>query len=341
MNIIIRADGGENIGIGHIMRCLAIAFEFKKRGCRVLFAVNNSESAVLKIKRMGFETIIFPETLNLNEVSEFQSIVNKIRADVLIVDSYNVTPEYFSRIKQIAGKIVYIDDLNMFNYDADMVINGNVYAESLAYAQENSSTRFILGSKYTIIRDEFTEISPKQIKQKVQNAFITAGGSDSWGLVPSIIRCFEKAGLIENINLDVVIGPAFKNIEQITDKYRRLKNVRLHINVESMSEIMSQSDIAITAGGSTVYELALLGIPSIIIATADNQLMLVDKMMRMAAAHFIGYVADLTDEQIINALDRTINDYEYRCLLSKNSRRIIDGKGAQRCVDEIINIVAK
>lgn len=338
MNVVIRADGG-NIGFGHVMRCSALGNALKKAGAEVVFAVNNDQSVIDKVRQMGFNTAVMGGMTSLSEIPKLCDVIRKAEADVLIVDSYNVSEEYFSAVKQIISKTIYIDDINAFPYDVDMVINGNVYAADLPYASPNHSTRFLLGSKYALLRDEFLNTLPVTLKPAVENILVTTGGTDTWRLTPRVLDCMEAEGLLDTVKVNVVIGPGFKNVNDIADKYGKHPNIRLHGNVLSMPALIAANDIAISAGGSTNYELAYMGVPALVISTADNQFMLAAKMHEMGAVSYIGYARDVTDEQIREGLRKLINDFDFRSSLARNCRRIIDGKGAMRCAEEIVKLV--
>jgi UDP-2,4-diacetamido-2,4,6-trideoxy-beta-L-altropyranose hydrolase len=165
----IRADGGKNIGMGHIMRCLSLARAFQRNGHKVYF-FSKSDGGIEKITSENFEVIQLPsveqETEGLfydnsanliDEAKEVITLYYKYQIDILLIDTYNISEEYFLTLKRHVGKLVYIDDVNKFSYPVDIVINGNITGEYMGYEKYDENQVLLLGPQYNMIRDEFSK----------------------------------------------------------------------------------------------------------------------------------------------------------------------------------------
>lgn len=346
MKIAIQADGGTQIGMGHVMRTLVLAKELSKENevfyiCRVedeLFCkhyerfeaakVNSLDELVNcemikskyiqgigKIISEGFKVILFNEERLTEEVKE-------IKADMLITDSYSVNDKYFEETKKTFNKTVYIDDINEHYFNVDFLINQNCDAEDLNY-RVNSHTKLLLGVEYILLRDEFKSLPNKNVKNKVYDIMITVGGADPCQLTETILNYVSKM----EYNFHVVIGPSFVDTSFIESF--KTQNIKFYNNA-NMCEIMKNCDMAISACGSTLYELSACGIPTLGMIIADNQQGIANKLNSMGIIKILGWHNKIGKEDLMNNIDKLSNDYILRKSLSEKASKIVDGKGAER-----------
>ncbi|WP_252255068.1 UDP-2,4-diacetamido-2,4,6-trideoxy-beta-L-altropyranose hydrolase [Clostridium sp. ZBS12] len=218
-----------------------------------------------KVKLEGFKVVELYENNLKNEVKD-------IKADCIITDSYDVDEEYFNFLKEKFKISGCLDDENICNYfNVDFLINQNLYAQDLNY-NVNSDTELMLENKYIILRDEFRNLKKKEIKKNIENIMITVGGSDNNNLTEVIIKSLAK---VKTVNLHIVVGSAFKYIESLK-KYES-SNVKLCFN-SNMAKIMKECDLAVASCGTTLYELAAMGIPTVGLVVAENQTLAAETM---------------------------------------------------------------
>lgn len=346
MKIAIQADGGTQIGMGHVMRTLVLAKELSKENevfyiCRVedkLFCkhyarfktieVNSLDELVKyeisiskyiqgikKILREGFKVILLNEERLTEELKE-------IRADMLITDSYSVNEKYFEETKKIFNKTAYIDDINEHHFNVDFLINQNCDAEDLNY-RVNSHTKLLLGVEYILLRDEFKSLPNKNVKNKVYDIMITVGGADPYKTTETVLNYVSEV----DYNFHVVIGPSFADTS-FTESFKK-QNIKFYRNA-NMCEIMKNCDMAISACGSTLYELSACGVPTLGIIIADNQQGIANKLNSMGIIKNLGWHNKITREDLINNIDKLANNYILRKSLSERVSKIVDGKGAER-----------
>ncbi|MCY6353995.1 UDP-2,4-diacetamido-2,4,6-trideoxy-beta-L-altropyranose hydrolase [Clostridium sp. ZS2-4] len=298
MKIAIRADGGSKIGMGHIMRTLVLVEELAKTNevfyvCKVNNSVQDKYKAGIdKVKNAGFNVKLINEN---NVIEELKNI----KADMLITDSYDVNEVYFNETKKIFEITGYIDDIKCLDYyNVDFIINQNIGAEEWYY-KVNEDTKLFLGSQYTMLREEFRNSPNKIIKEEVSDVMITIGGADPNDITNKVLNYVKDIKL----NFHVVVGPSFDE-EQIKElKKMEKSNVRLYFNV-NMVEIMNKCDIAISACGSTIYELAACGVPTLGIIIADNQEKAACKMEEKGLIYNLGWCTSLTRDSIIYNLTK-------------------------------------
>lgn len=349
--VAFRVDGGPHIGMGHIIRCLSLAKEFKKQGNPVYFICREKEG-IQKVTKEGINVLQLqrknqplkqgtgfhygnPQDLE-EEAKEITKMIKKHGIDMLFIDSYNVTKEYFLEIKPHVQKLAHIDDINQFVYPVDILINGNIGAEEMGYQKYFEDEIMLLGTKYNLIREEFRNLPQRQIRKEVEEIMITTGGSDPFDMTGKILNWLLEDNELKRLTYNVVVGNGFKNKDRLKEISKENTNVVLHENVKYMSEIMLKSDIAISAGGSTLYELCACGTPTLAFIMADNQESTVRKMKELNYIKSLGWFNTLTYTGLVNNLKKLCADYSTRKISSQYMQKLVDGKGTQRVITSIL-----
>ena len=294
MKIGIQADGGNTIGIGHVMRTLVLAKELAKTNdvfyiCRI----NSKEmekyaSGIKRIKEYGFNVRTISEETFIEELC-------KIKADCLITDSYDVDEQYFNIIKKNFKITIYIDDMNLHYFNVDILINQNINAEKLEY-KVNKDTELLLGIDYLMLRDEFRNTSKSINKPKIKDIMITIGGSDNNSITNKLCEYIKDL----DFEFHIIIGPSFKddNIKKLVNLSIEKKNIKLYFNA-NMFLVMKKCDIAISACGSTLYELMACGIPTLGIIVAENQKLIAMNLHDNKVIYNLGWYKNLSKKKDI------------------------------------------
>lgn len=336
--IIFRVDGYSNIGIGHLMRCVALADGLSRKGFRIIFCIKPIDRILIdEILKSNFTISEIPVGLTLEEDAEWViSEIEKYKARIVVLDGYHFDNNYFYSIKQKTFFLVCIDDLaENFQY-SDLIINQNIYAIEAMYSTNIfKPARLLLGPKYALLRLEFKELhdSARTFK-KVSNILITFGGSDSENQTLKTLKALE--GIKGNFNIAVVLGVSNHNVNSISD-YVSLskKNIKIINNSKDMHNLMLKADIAISGGGVTTWELCCLGLPMLQIILASNQEEIVNELERKGASVKLGWYKDVFENDIRVAILDLIGDVDRRRAMSCCSRSIVDGKGVERVAEDI------
>ena len=326
MKIIIRANGGAKIGMGHIMRSSVLADQLRKFA-HVIFVCEDLEEfkpGVDYLVKKNYKVILV-------KPDKLISKLKNVSADVLITDSYDVTPEYFEELSENFPVTGYIDDLAVFIPRVTFVLNQNIYAGDLKYDSGNAE-EFLLGPGYLLLRDEFHGVNPIATNSVLTNVMITLGGSDDSNLTGELIKEITTAH--PELTLHVVVGAAFAHsdaLELQVSQSGNPGNILLY-HSPKMSNLMRKMDLAVSACGSTVYELAVCGVPTIGIVTANNQMMLAEKMAGLGLMKYL---------RNISAIGEVIDSYDYKRRLEITDRvsALFNPDGAEKAADRIKELV--
>ena len=377
--IYIRTDGNSKIATGHFVRCLCIAEALETLGKRVCFLVSDTDSADLlqDLSLSIFQGYSFSFDVNVLQTAVYNNLEQeqeelkyiltqttkhavspnssvKTAVDifhgssatkpVIFIDSYYVTPTYLNTLRTIA-KVAYMDDLRAFNYAVDLVINYDVIPASkiteynLAYT--NASTA-LLGAMYTPLRRQFQNQNTFA-REKFENILITTGGSDPYRFTETIIPYLLSQNL--SITLHVVVGKLFKNTESLEELAKQNPSVRLYYNVSDMAGLMKQCDYAVSAAGTTLYELCALGIPTISFTMADNQIIMAETFAETGAVPYAGDLrADDAEniKSICNHISAHLNSLLQNPSLRIAQQKIMhcqtDGNGAVKIAQALCNL---
>lgn len=332
MKIAIRADGGTKIGMGHIQRCLALAHRLKRKNAEVIFIFQKNEIVKEEIEKKGFKGVKIREEIGSeDDLSLTSKIIKEKNTDILITDSYAFTQDYLVEIKERVPSLVSIDDLCKFPFPSDIVINQNIGAEELDYRSLNGKTKFLLGPKYALLREEFADLGERKIKKGVQSILITLGGVDNFNLTPKILKVLDK--IREDFNITVIVGPFFKNLSEIEKVIKRMKKeVNLIYNPSSVSKLMLSSDLAISGGGITSYELAATGTPALSFCLANNQLKSIKGVEKEGMIINLGWGNRFNEEGLYAKASNLIKNFELRKRMSEKGQKLVDGNGTSRCI---------
>lgn len=336
----IRVDANEHIASGHVMRCLSIAHRLQEMGEKCIWFVADDYPKEI-IEKNKFDVVVLNSDYT-NPDGELKSLISYIKdmnIDRLLIDSYYVTEKYLHTLKEYVT-LTYIDDMMSFAYPVHRVINYALYASSEAYDvlyAGKEKPEYMLGARYAPLRKEFEE-KRIVINNSVKNVFVTSGGTDMYDVVLNLTNTvIEK---YPDITFHIVSGMYNKNRDNLIRISKDADNVKVYENVTNMSEIMMKCDAAISAGGTTLLELCSVGLPTVAFTVADNQLPGVEAFVREKVMHNAGDArregVELADN-ILSVLDEYINNYNTRVNANKNALKCVDGKGAVRIAEAMLN----
>ncbi|MEW6108851.1 MAG: glycosyltransferase [Nitrospirota bacterium] len=326
MKIYILTEGSRHTGFGHITRCTSLYQAFEEKGITPLFIINGDETVIDLLKDKNY---IF---LNwLEERKELFSMVADGAA--VIIDSYMTDLDIYKRLSQTVKIPVYIDDNRRLDYPDGIIVNGTIGSRHFGYPQRPGIS-YLLGGIYMPLRKEFWEMPEKPVKDTVQNMLITFGGDDWRNMTPKIMRLLRKKYPEHSKN--VVIGKGFQNIEEITHEADKETDLIYYPDAEGMKRVMLESDLAITAGGQTLYELARVGVPTVAISVADNQMNNVTAFRNEGALVYAGWYQDLDILRKTEDGIGLLHEKGIRERMSKAGRSLVDGEGAMRIIQEVL-----
>ena len=344
MQVVFRVDASTQIGTGHVMRCLALAQAWQDTQGQPIFIMANPIPALEeRLKSEGMKVVhLAAEPGSLADAQETAALAHQFEANWVVVDGYQFGSEYQQTIKNSGLNLLFIDDYgHAEHYYADVVLNQNISAEEEWYQHREPYTQLLLGTRYTLLRREFWQWQGWQrtVPPVAKKVLVTLGGADPDNVTLKVIQSLQIVE-VEELEAVVVVGgsnPHYENLKMAVQDSRY--PIQLQRNVTNMPELMAWADVAISAGGSTCWELAFMGLPSILLILADNQRAIAQKLATLNLAVNLGWHQDVTIEEIGLALRESIGDRPKRETMSKRERELVDGNGARRVVSEMVNML--
>lgn len=343
MNILIRADASTYIGTGHVMRCLALAQGLQDQGGRAIFVLSN-KSPALEARLLSEQMLILHLSVEVGSDEDAHQTVDfayQFAAKWVVVDGYHFGAKYQKAIKNFGNSLLFFDDYGHANcYYADLVLNQNISAHQDLYINREPYTKLLLGTDYTLLRKEFCQWLQwhRKINLVASKILVTFGGSDPDNVTLKVIQ--SLLFMSNDLEVIVVVGgsnPHYKKLKSVTESNSAIS---IQQNVNNMPELMAWANIAIAAGGSTNWELAFMGLPSIVITIADNQKAIAAELDRQGVIINLGWHQDVTIEQISLVLRELIGDRHKREDMSQKGRKLVDGNGASRVASQMLNMLS-
>lgn len=347
--LAFRTDGNTQIGLGHIMRCLALAQGLERIGARSTFVIRDYDRKLRElIQHYGYNMEALPKGCSTEKDLRLTlEYADRYRAEIITTDLGHAGTlahqgeygEYLQGLKDKGKFLITIDDLSKMEFPSDIVINPNCGAANKNYYL-GGSTKFLLGPAYFIFRPEFIAAArvKRQIKKEANNILITISGSDPLDLTGKVARALAKSGKTLGLNLHIVLGIDYtksrtRNLNKTLVNYRG--NYELIQGSGSMAELMLRSDLAITGAGLTKYEAAVTGTPVIIIPQYAHLVELAEEFARKGVALNLGLGDKIKEEDIAWAVAKLLGDATLRAEMSRMGRKLVDGKGIERIIAEI------
>ncbi len=337
--LLIRADASVAIGTGHVMRCLALAQAWHDAGGRTFFAVAGTTPGINdRLRREGFDIVSLPVSPGTREDWEQTAKLAAERlAKWVVVDGYSFGADFQRALIGSGLKVLFIDDnAECDYYAANLVLNQNVYADAAGYRRRAPSTRLLLGLRYALLRKEFTQFRGRErrIPSIASNFLITMGGSDPTNLTSRVLQALQQID-VENTNIRIAIGGSNPHRASLEKHASGISGcVELLGDVQNMAELIASADLGIAAAGTVAWEICALGLPSLLVPVADNQLRAAQELGRIGAAIVVRSNFSLTE--ITSTLLDLMLSVPLREKISKRARALLDMNGAGRVVAEIL-----
>ncbi|MCK4791586.1 MAG: UDP-2,4-diacetamido-2,4,6-trideoxy-beta-L-altropyranose hydrolase, partial [Desulfobacteraceae bacterium] len=290
--LIIRVDAGTQIGTGHLMRCLALAQAWEDEGGEVTFVTAcQTEGLLQRLRGEGFDihelARPYPEPSDWDYTKGILAAYPNVW---VVLDGYHFDEVYQQQVKEAGHRLLMIDDMaHLKHYYADIVLNQNLHAEQLHYARE-PYTRLLLGTRYVLLRREFLAWRDwkREIPEIAQRVLVTLGGSDPENHTLKVIQALQEVD-IPALEATVVIGASNPHTDVLEAAIRQSQTpIRLICNATNMPELMAWADVAVSAAGATVWELAWMRTPSVILIQADNQRRVAEELHQAGAVVSLG-----------------------------------------------------
>lgn len=318
--VFIWTEGGVGIGMGHVCRDIVVAKALRKKGGEPVFIINNDSAVIERVKKNGFKW----------HIGDFKNIPDVIlRLATVFIDTKKDVSEILQKLKGAGCKVMLMDNTTNARFDADI----NIFPSLIPIDDMDWSGfkgKNYSGGDFIPVDETFINARKKALNHSMPfKILVTMGGADPNKLTGKVVSALQK--IKELIEIRIVIGPAAQH-DKTLDKIENENDSRFSFfrNLDDLSDIMADSHIAITALGTTLYELALVGVPTIIVANYKEDKKDMDVYKELGMNLPLGYYKDVTEKDICSAVKKFIEDESLWNRMRQKGWDLISGKGAER-----------
>lgn len=358
-SILIRCDASQTIGSGHVMRCRTLARVLQSRGAVVTFLCRRQVGDLIALLEQEFPVLSLPELPLLDfeglvgrdlyrawlGCSQEQDAtdclyalasVSQVGADWIVVDHYGLDATWERLLLEghsakSSPKLLVIDDLADRHHQADLLLDQNFFGDATDHRYQgllNSQCRQLLGTHYALLGPEYAQLHPLVPERSaVQRVLVFFGGVDSENLTGRTLEALMDPSLA-HLAVDVVVGRQSLHRQAVADLVAQRQCTTLHGPLPSLAGLIARADLAIGAGGATTWERACLKLPSLVVATADNQIPFAEALHKAGHLQLLGDATTVSVDQIRSAL----LDFFANPFLHAAGGDLTDGWGASRLV---------
>ena len=338
LRAVIRTDASPTVGGGHAMRCTSLALALAAQDWTGLFVCSRSTPETCpQIGRIGWPVVILPDEALYDPTALADAAERS--ADLLVTDSYAIDARYEAACRDWAGAILAIDDLANRPHDADYLLDQNLGRRQGDYRDKlPSHCRVFTGSSYALLRPSFpaarnVALARRQENTKVERILVNFGLGDSNNATSLTLEALQA--LRPACRIDVVLGQAAPWRRDVERQVSDLPAAHLMIDVADMADLMANADLAIGAPGSSALERACLGLPSLLLIIADNQIETAEELVNQGAARLCGRQGSASAADIRATLKDVIDDSPARRQMASAAAALCDGRGAERLADAL------
>lgn len=317
--ILFNVSGYQEIGLGHVYNCLTLANQILDH--RVIFLVDSkSELAYSKIAESNYEVY-------KQQTGSLENDILKLHPFLVVNDRLDTSKESIQRLKENNIRIVNIEDLGEGAHYADLVINA-------IYPEKEVLPRHYFGPDYFCAREEFLLHKEKEIEASVNTVLLSFGGVDPCNMTLKVLQSIYEFCSQANIKIRVILGMGYKN----ADSLRPFPDIEIHRNVQSISDFIYEADIAFSSAGRTIYELALIGTPSIVLAQNEREMSHFFASEKNGFLH-LGLGKDASEDKILTAFKEVYNSSARRTDMNKKMKKHNIRTGRERVIKLIKDLI--
>lgn len=360
MRIVFRTDASIQIGTGHVMRCLTLADAFREKGAQCTFICRLHSGHLLElIHQRGHEPLALPSATDsclvpteagymhwlgtdwISDAQQCQQALGDQMLDWLVIDHYSLDRRWESVLRKNTQRILVIDDLANRPHECDVLLDQNLGRFPKDYfGLINEGTTKLIGPQYSLLRPEFAAIRDQSLARRrnqsqLKHLLITMGGVDKNNATCQVLDALMTCKLPHDLRLSIVMGSRSPWLNQVQ---RQVANMpwpaEVLTDVSNMAQVMESCDLAIGAAGGTVWEFCAVGLPSVLLIQAENQMMSAVALQNVNAARVLNSYHQM-NELLYNL--HLFNPMNTQLLeLAHAAAEVTDGSGCERVVQQIL-----
>jgi UDP-2,4-diacetamido-2,4,6-trideoxy-beta-L-altropyranose hydrolase len=328
--LLVRADAGQDIGLGHVMRTLALAAAWQARGGEVVCVTTDTLPTVAeRWHQMGATVVLLPATATTDPQAAAWQAAMQAQPDAwIILDGYGFGPDYQRATRTAGARVLVIDDhAHHPHYEADLLLNPNPDATERHYAGTLGPR--LLGPAYAPLRPEILpRRRPYRGGLRVGRLLITMGGADPRGLTGRVLAALSATPWVGEVV--VIVGAACRDLPTIRAAAAE-RAATVVVDPPDIGAWFAWADAAVTAAGSTCWELAYVGVPALLVVAADNQAGIAAGLVQTGAAVSAGWHETLAVPDLARALADFLTSPGLGHMAAAG-QALVDGRGAERVV---------
>ena len=331
---LFRCDAGPAIGLGHLMRSLALAQAWRDAGGRAVFACAGVAEGAERLRAEGMElrSIAAPAGSS-QDAAATMSLAGELHAEWLALDGYHFDEGFHRSLAAQAPLLLLDDHARLPSYHAHIVLNHNVYAAPGMYAGKVDGAELLLGLRYALLRREFR--LPAELGAAPDIAtdiVVTMGGSDPQNVTGHVLAALQQVSAPWQ-RVTIVLGGGNVHADELRTALAGINlPIRLLHDVQDMRSVLAGSQAAISAGGGTCAELARMGVPMLLGVIAENHAGTVEEFARQSMAVNVGWFQRLSSAELARRVEEFLRDGPLRRQLAQKAQSQVDGRGAERVV---------
>jgi UDP-2,4-diacetamido-2,4,6-trideoxy-beta-L-altropyranose hydrolase len=368
MKIAFRVDASLQMGSGHVMRCLTLADALAAQGAQCYFISRKLVGNLLAlIRQRGYAVDALPVPTGptavatpdddkndschrytyagwlgvswVNDAEQTRTILEKLQPDWLVVDHYALDQQWETALRPYCKKLMVIDDLADRVHQCDLLLDQNLGRRPQDYVSlVPAQCQVLTGPRYALLRPEFAALRTYSLQRRqlpaLKQLLITMGCVDQPNATGQVLQALKNCNLPADCRITVVMGLQAPWLEQVRKLAQDMPwPTDVLVNISDMAQRMADSDLAIGAAGSTSWERCCLGLPTLMVVLADNQLPGAKALQTAGAARLIGDVSDI-DSQLMNAVQFLA--YERELInMSRCASDLTDGHGTEKTIQAL------
>ena len=337
MNFFFKVSAGENIGIGHLQRCLNLATGLNKKKNNIIFLVNkSSKKYIKKIKKKKFQVKVYQNNNIL--LMNAKKVFIKNEYNFLIIDDYSIDYKWELKISNYVNKILVIDDFTNRKHYCDVYVNQNIINQKdiIKVKKKFNKQKCLLGPKYALLDKKFYFYHNK----KRENIFfkkilISFGGSDKENFTNLVLKTLAQKKYT-HLEINVILGKYYKFFNELKKRYNLNQNIKISKNLPSLVNIIYKSDLSIGAGGTTSWERLCLSNPAIVFCMSENQKKIITDLKKKKLIIYGGEESKFSSKKFENLLDTVIKKYNKLKKKMEEGKILVDGLGVKRVLENLI-----
>ena len=342
--ILFFADAGATVGGGHVMRCLTLARVLVGRGAECAFVESRAAAPILR--RFGWPAQTLLAMARVEDlaglVAYARDFADRFEPHVVVVDHYGAGEGEETALGGEARRIVAVDDLADRRHACDLLLDPGYGRKADAYrGLVPAEAQVLTGPAYALVRPEFAAARQRALSRRakhppVARTLVSLGMTDIGGITARVVRALQPA--LGETRLDVVIGgeaASLPTLRQLAGGDRRL---RLWVDNAEMALLNADADVAIGAGGSSVWERAVVGLPSATVILAENQRVMIEHMADAGFTRGLDAAGPDFESRLVEVWRRLADDAALRWRLTERCADLCDGHGADRVAEALLKL---